>query len=151
MVTSKSQQLANIKADVKIIDDKLHSISRLQRHIGTYGKTKDIYKQYKQSKARKQFLAENSLAIYEHESAKQYFNERGYGYSSGNKLPTIKELREEYAKHNAQKKILWANYHEVRTSNVEADNAWQNVSAILNLKKDEKEQIKSETKDAPSL
>ena len=155
MATQKPKVMRSIKNDIEAIDEKLQQISLLQRHIGNYGKTKEVYKQFKQSKNPEQFKQENIKAITDHEAARAYFDDCGYGFRSGNKLPTIKELREQYATHNANKKSLWAKYHDVRNADKEIDNAWQNVKTLLNLKDDtdlEKGLEKKEpNKNAPDL
>ena len=133
MATQKPKTLASIKGEIAIQDAQLKHISLLQRHIGTYGKTKEVYKQYKKSANPERFRVENEKAILDHEMARAYFDECGYGFGSGNSLPKIAELREQYAKHNATKKSLWAQYHEIRNTDKEVDNAWANVKAILNL------------------
>jgi len=106
----------------------------MQRHIGTYGKTKEIYKQYKKSKNPKQFYNENAKAITDYESAKLYFDENGYGFGGEKKFPTIKELREEYAKYDADKNKLWSEYHANKKSDKEIDTVVANVNVLLNLK-----------------
>ena len=154
MAEQKPIVLKNIKGEIEAIDKKLQQISTLQRHIGTYGKTKEIYKQYKQSGNSEHFKQENEKAITDHEAARAHFDEQGYGFGSGNRLPAIKELREQYAVHNTEKKNLWAKYHEVRNADKEIDNAWANVRTLLNIKDDaqiEQPEQKSPTKNAPSL
>ena len=154
MATQKPKVLQGIKADIEIADEKLQQISLLQRHIGNYGKTKVAYKQLKQSKTPEQFREDNNKAIADHEAARAYFDEQGYGFGSDNKLPTIKELREQYANILSDKKSLWAKYHEVRNSDKEVDNAWLNVKTLLNLKDDEAINItkdKKERSNAPNL
>ena len=133
MATQKPKTLANIKYEIANNDAQLQHIKLLQRHIGSYGKTKEVYKQYKQSANPEQFRAQNEKAITDHEMARAYFDECSYGFETGNRLPKIAELREEYAKHDAIKKSLWAQYHEIRNTDKEVDNAWANVKAILNL------------------
>ena len=154
MATQKPKTLANIKSEIEAIDEKLQKISLLQRHIGTYGKTKEIYKQFKQSGNSEHFKEENHNAIADHEAAIAHFNEQGYGFGSGNKLPAIKELREQYAVRNNEKKTLWAKYHEVKNADKEIDNAWANVRTLLNIKDDAPIELleqKSQQKNAPSL
>ena len=154
MATQKPKTLANIKGEIETVDEKLQQISLLQRHIGAYGKTKEIYKQFKQSGNSEHFKEENEKAITDHEAAVAYFNEQGYGFGSGNKLPTIKELREQYAVCNNEKKTLWAKYHEVKNADKEIDNAWANVRTLLNIKEAtpiEQPEQKSPKRNAPSL
>lgn len=151
MANRKPQVLAGIKGEIEAADKKLAQISTLQRHIGTYGKTKEIYKQYKQSKNPEQFKQENSQAISDHEAAKTYLNDNGYGFGSGNRLPSINELRGQYAKENTNKKSLWAKYHEVRNADKEIENAWGNVKTILNLPEDAPITKEAPKRNAPNL
>jgi len=49
------------------------------------------------------------------------------------KLPTINELRQQYATLNAKKNSLWAKYHDTRNADSGITNAWANVKTILNV------------------
>ena len=157
MATQKPVVLKNIKGEIEAIDNRLQQISMLQRHIGAYGKTKETYKQYRQCKTSEQaehFKRENIKSISDHEAARAYFSENGYGFGSGNNLPKIKELREEYAIRNTEKKILWAKYHEVKNADKEIENAWANVRTLLNITSKatiEPSEQKSPNRNAPSL
>jgi len=73
-------------------DKRLGEIAILQRHIGTYSKTRDIYSQYLRSKRNRDFYIQNEKAIADCEKAKVYFETLPY-----TKLPTIKELQAEYS------------------------------------------------------
>ena len=72
----------------------------------------------------------------DYETAVDYFRRCGYGFDGDNTLPAIAELKQDYAKHDAAKKSLWAKYHEIRNGDKEISNAWGNVRAILNLDND---------------
>ena len=157
MATQKPVVLKNIKGEIEGIDNMLQQISLLQRHIGAYGKTKETYKQYRQCKTSaqtEQFKQENIKAISDHKAARAYFNDHGNGFGSGNSLPKIKELREEYAILDVEKKVLWAKYHEVKNAEKEVENAWANVRTLLNITNDttiEPSEQKSPKRNAPSL
>jgi len=59
-------------------------------------------------------------------------------------------LREE----NANKKSLWAKYHEIRNADKEIDNAWANVRTLLNIDDDaliEQSGQRIPKRNAPSL
>ena len=58
MATNKHQTLANIKYEIENKDAQLQHIALLQRYIGTFGKTKDVHKQYRQSE-----IVKNSLLL----------------------------------------------------------------------------------------
>jgi len=136
MATAKHETLAGIKDKVDNQDSQLQHIALLQCHIGKYSKTKDTYKQYRQSASPEQFRAENAKVISDYEMAIDYFNRCGYGFDDKNTLPTISELKQDYAKHDTTKKSLWTKYHEIRNADREIANAWGNVKAILNLDDD---------------
>jgi len=151
MAAEKPQTLINIKNEIEAADEKLQSISLLQRHIGAYGKTKEVYREYKRSKTPGQFRQDNAKAIADHEAARAYFDGNGYGFGSGNKLPSIKELREQYAVHNSNKKSLWAKYHEIKNTDKEIENAWANVKTLLKLKDEIILEEKPKPRNAPNL
>ena len=140
MATQKPKVLQGIKREIESVDEKLQGISLLQRHIGTYGKTKNIYKQCKQindKEQREQFKCKNYREISAHDDARKYFSEQGFGFkNSENRLPAIKDLQEQYAIHNTTKRKLWDKYHEINRSDREIGNAWGNVKAILNVQDD---------------
>ena len=137
MATQKPLALYQIKDEIKDMEDNLNHISVLQRHIGSYGKTKDIYKQYIKSANPEQFRIENVTAITAYEEAKKYFDACGYTFDGSSDLPTIQELKVKYAKYNAHKGTLWQKYHDTRNSDIALVNAWGNVKTILNLDNEE--------------
>jgi len=103
-LSEKAQQAKDdfnaISARIKVIDVRLPEITSLQRHIGTYSKTKDIYAEYKKSNWSKKFYAENKEKIELHKSAKKAFDALGLA-----KLPTIKTLQTEYAALESEKNL----------------------------------------------
>jgi len=134
IATENQQRLQIMKNNIIRIDKEQQHISELQRHIGTYGKTKEVYAQYKKNASPERLRQENMKAIIDHEAAKAYFNKSGYGFGSGNKLPSINQLREQYATLNTDKKEYEYGYKELKNNSKETENAWQNVKAILNYK-----------------
>jgi len=115
-----------MSARTKQIESRQSEISSLQRHIGAYLKTKDIYAEYKRQKFSKKFYAENEKAISVCKTSKTFFNEQNL-----KKLPTIKMLQAEYAKLEAEKKKLYANYKPAREEMIALKLAKQNVDIIL--------------------
>ena len=71
----------------------------LQKHIQNYAKTRDVYEAYRKSEYCKKFFEEHRAEITLHKGAKEAFNAAG-----GTKLPTIKELQQEYAQLIVQKR-----------------------------------------------
>lgn len=62
---------------IKASEKRLSEIISLQKHIGTYRKTRDIYVRYRQSGYSKKFLAAHEADIILHKAAKQEFDKLG--------------------------------------------------------------------------
>ena len=117
----------NISGRIKEIDARLPDITNLQKHIGTYSKTKDIYAAYWKSGWSKKFYAENKANIDLHKATKKAFDDSGVA-----KLPTIKMLQTEYATLLAEKKTLYSKYKESRQFMQEILTVKQNAEQLLN-------------------
>jgi len=115
-----------ISTRIKAIDTRLPEISSLQKHIGSYSKTKDTYAEYRKSGWSKKFYAEHRENIELHKSAKKVFDALGLA-----KLPTIKTLQTEYAALLAEKKSLYGKYKETRQYMQEILVVKQNAEQLL--------------------
>jgi len=136
-LAEKAQQAKNdyhgICSRIKEIDSRLPVITSLQKHIGTYGKTKDIYAEYRKSGWSKKFHLAHEHKIESHKAAKKAFNELGL-----TKLPTTKTLETEYAMLLAEKKTLWAKHKETRQNMLDILTVKANADELLGHKGDEK-------------
>ena len=99
-----SARFSEITAEIKSIETRKKEIAELQRQIGTYGKTRDIYNAYKRSGYDTEFYEKNHTSLALHEAARKHFDSLGV-----KKLPKISELKQEYASLQAQKKKQYAN------------------------------------------
>ena len=115
-----------ISTRIKAIDARLPEITALQKHIGTYSKTKDIYAAYRKSGWSKKFYAEHKEKIEAHKEAKAFFDVLGL-----EKLPTIKSLQAEYAALQAEKKSLYGKLKEAREYMIEILTVKQNAEQLL--------------------
>lgn len=93
----------------KAIEKQLVEISELQKHIGTYGKTREIYAQYRASGWDADFYEQFRADVTLHKAAKKYFESLGL-----KKLPSINSLKQEYATLLAEKKKLYSGYRELK-------------------------------------
>ena len=116
---------------IKDIDKRLENISELQKYIGTYGKTRDIYAQYKASGWNENFYEDHRADITLHKATKKYFD--GLGMK---KLPTISSLKQEYASLLAEKKRLYSGYHELKEKRMALLTAKSNASRMLDITPD---------------
>ena len=123
-----------LQTRVHAIDSRLADINTLQKHIGAYGKTKDVFFQYRRAKNKRKFYLENETAIETCKAAKAYFNSLGL-----EKIPTIKALQQEYATLSAEKKTLYSGYNARRDYMQKVLTARQNVSLMLGDRKPERD------------
>ena len=98
---------------------------------------------YRKSGYSKKFFVEHRAEITLHKAAKEAFNVAG-----GTKLPTIKELRQEYAQLIVQKKEAYKGYREAKREMQELLKARQNVEQFYgdDLKK-EREAARQQRKE----
>lgn len=94
-------------AKTKANSERMKEISELQKHIGAYHKSRDIYAEYCEYRkllAKKQaiFYEQHRIQIVLCEAAKKYFNGQGL-----EKLLGIKMLKQEYAELQAENKKLY--------------------------------------------
>jgi len=113
----------------------------LQKHISEYGRTRDIYAQYKKSGWNKKFYNEHEGEIILHRVVKKFFD--GLGYGKDKKLPTINMLKTEYAMILSEKKKLYSEYKTARENMIKLKTAKQNVETFLNKKPSVERQQKS--------
>ena len=124
----------NLSIRINAADSRMKEITTLQKHIGAYSKTKDIFAAYRKSKYSKKYLAEHEDAITSHRAAKQYFNELNL-----EKLPTIKTLQAEYATLSTDKKKMYSEYQQSRKYMQDILTAKQNAEQLLNYHSTAKE------------
>ena len=121
-----------VQTRINAIDSRLKEIPPMQKHIGAYVKTKDIYAEYKRRKFSKKFYAENAKAIDDCKAAKAFFDAQGIA-----KLPTINSLKQEFASLTAEKKKLYAGHSAARNFMQEILMAQQNVHQLLDYRNEE--------------
>jgi hypothetical protein len=124
----------NLQSEIHAINTRLEQIRKLQKHIGAYRKTRDVYAAYGKAKNKRKFYAENENVIETHKAAKAYFDRINLA-----KLPTIAALKQEYAALLIEKKVLYKDYHAKKNFMREVLTAQQNVRLILGLSASERE------------
>ena len=94
----------------------MKEISELQRYIGTYSKTREIYAQYRKLTDRKRtkFYEQHSSEIMVCQAAKRYFDSFGL-----KKLPSMQSLKQEYATLQAENKKRYPEYKQTREKMIE--------------------------------
>jgi len=89
-----ARKFNNLSDQMKAADKRMKDISDLQRYIGTYSKTREIYMQYRKLTGRKQakFYEQHAREIEACKETKRYFNSL-----SLKKLPSMQSFKQEYA------------------------------------------------------
>ena len=130
-----SQKFSDLSNQIKVAEKRMKDISKLQRHIGTYSKTREVYAQYRKLTGRKQakFYEQHSSEIEGCQAAKRYFNSLGL-----KKLPSMQSLKQEYAALQAKKGKLYSAYREAKPEMIELLTAKNNVERILGVTEKEK-------------
>ena len=110
--SAASSEFSALSEKIKNAEKRMSEIAELQKNIGTYGKTRDVYAEYKKSGWNAKFFEEHRAEITLHKAVKKYFNDEGYGKDK--KLPEISSLKQEYAALLAEKKNHYSGYHAVK-------------------------------------
>ncbi|MDR1538666.1 MAG: hypothetical protein LBU32_11855 [Clostridiales bacterium] len=110
-------------------DKKLKDIAELQKQIGTYGKTRAGFDAYKKSGYDRAYYDANAADIILHRAAKKFFYAQGFL----GKLPSINQLKQDYAATLAEKKKLYIDYHRLHDSSKELAVAKANADRLLDI------------------
>jgi len=129
--SSASSDFATLTKKIKEAEQRMGEISELQKQIGTYGKTRDVFTAYRKSGYSEAFYEENRTDITLHRGAKKFFD--GLGYGKEKKLPTISSLKQEYAALLAEKKRAYAGYRELKETSRSLTMAKSNADRILGI------------------
>ena len=121
-----SKDFHETSSRIKGIESRLGEISSLQKNIGAYSKTKDVYKQYRDSSWSKKFFAAHESDIIVHKAAKKHFESLGL-----TKLPSIQSLKQEYAALDAEKRKLYQGYRSKREEMTALLRAKNNVDRLI--------------------
>ena len=128
--SSSSDDFSALMTRIKDTEARMKSIAELQKQIGTYGKTREVYAQYRASNWSRKFYNEHTADIILHRAAKKYFDEQGFK----GKLPSMKALKQEYAALSDEKKKLYVDYHAQKDKSREWAIARDNAEMLLGLK-----------------
>ena len=142
--TEASDRFSFITSRQKEIETRMAEIKSLRQHIFNYSKSQDVFAQYKASGYSKEFFEAHRDVLLLRSAAKEAFKK------VDGKLPTVKELDEEFQKLLQEKKELYAEYKPAKERMQELLMAKQNIERFLN-RQDVQEQDLAKKKNNPSL
>ncbi len=130
------QKFNELNESIKVSEKRLAEILALKKHILNYRKTKDTYVAYRKAGYSKIFFEEHREEITLHKAAKAAFDQLG-----AEKLPTVRELNEEYDTVLRGKRAAYADYRAVKKEMQEYSKARKNVAMFYKgeAEKDERE------------
>ena len=129
------QKFNDLADQTKAANARMKEISKLQKHIGAYSKTREVYAQYWKLTGRKQaeFYEQHTSEIASCQAAKRYFDSLGL-----KKLPSMQSLKQEYAVLLAENKKRYPEYKQAKAKMIELLTAKNNVERILGVTEKEK-------------
>ncbi|MCI5957788.1 MAG: relaxase/mobilization nuclease domain-containing protein [Clostridiales bacterium] len=125
-----ARKFNNLGDQMKVADKRIKDISELQRHIGTYSKTREVYAHYRKLTGRKpaKFYEQHSSEIDGCQAVKRYFNSLGL-----KKLPSVQLLKQEYATLQAENRKRYPEYKLAKVEMIELLTAKNTVERILGV------------------
>lgn len=127
----------DISSRIKVVEQRMDEISVLQKQIGNYGKTRDVYVAYRKAGYSKKYRAAHESDIRIHQAAKKTFDELGL-----KKIPSVKALKQEFAALLAEKKKMYSEYHTVKKEMKDFITAKSNIDRLLGYRDSTPEQEK---------
>jgi hypothetical protein len=127
--SSASGEFAALTKKIRDTETQMSEVSELQKYIGQYGKTRDVYAAYKKSGWSSKYYDEHTADIMQYRAAKKFFDEQGYK----TKLPSINSLKQEWATLNSEKSSLYGEYHKRKDNSRELQVALANAQQILGV------------------
>ena len=121
-----SSEFSSRTKRIKEIESRQKKINALQKHIGEYSKTREVYAKYKASGWSQDFFNVHATEILLHRAAKKHFD--GLGIK---KLPSINTLRQEWSGLEAERRELYKGYHALKEKNAMLGTAKANADVIL--------------------
>ena len=126
--SSASGGFSALNKKIRDAETRMSEITELQKFIGQYGKTRDVYAAYKKSGWSQKFYDEHTADIILHRAAKSYFDKLGL-----KKLPSINQLKQEWAALAAEKKSLYAGFKQAKEISKSLTVALGNANYILGI------------------
>jgi flagellar motility protein MotE (MotC chaperone) len=133
---SASGEFSALNGKIKDADKRLKDTNTMQKYISQYGKTRDVYAEYKASGWSRKFYAEHTADILLHRAAKKFFDNQNL-----EKLPKMAELKQTFAEVLAEKKSLYSDYRPLKERSHALQVALYNVKRILGVEPDEKTRV----------
>ncbi len=115
-----------LSASIRAAEKRMAEISMLKKHIINYSNTREIYVAYRKTGYSPKYLTAHESEIILHKAAKRTFDELGV-----TKLPSVKNLHQEYAALMTEKKATYVEHRAAQEEIRELLVHKRNVDSIL--------------------
>ena len=126
-LSAASAQSTDARNTLKSTEDTLKSINEQIHYTGQYLANKSLYSDYRKSRNKEKFYDDHRAELTLYESALRMLKEK----SQGNKLPTLKMLREEKNRLTELQTVQRENFNARREHERELRTVCSNVDIIL--------------------
>ena len=143
-----SEDFTKISKTLKATESNLRKVNLMIKNTGQYLANKEVYLQYLSAKNKAAFRESHRAELSLYEAARKYLQEE----SGGDKLPTMKMLKEEKAKLTAQKNQQYEEYSITKARHRELQAVTHNVHAAMDISQEQaKEQNTQKQKKEQSI
>lgn len=138
---SAADRMTELGASIKAKEKRLGEIRALKTHIINYAKTRDVYVEYRKSGYSKKFFEAHREDLTLHKVAKEAFTQSGL-----EKLPTVKQLNQEFYEILQAKKEEYAEYRNLKDELREYQIARKNMEIVLDIPVVERDRYKERSR-----
>ena len=125
---SSADRMTELGASIKEKEKRLGEIRALKTHIINYAKTREVYVEYRKSGYSIKFFEAHREELALHKAAKEFFTQSGL-----EKLPTVKQLNQEFYEILQVKKEEYAEYRKLKDELREYQIARKNMEIVLDI------------------
>lgn len=125
---SAADRMTELGASIKAKEKRLGEIRALKTHIINYAKTREVYVEYRKSGYGKKFFEAHREELALHKAAKEAFTQSGL-----EKIPTVKQLNQEFYEILQAKKEEYAEYRNLKDELREYQIARKNMEIVLDI------------------
>ena len=122
------------RSKLKATESRLNDVNKQIRLTGQFYVNRDVYTKYRQSKKSEEFYEKHRAEITLYETARDNLREM----SGGQKLPSMKSLKEEKDRLVTSKNAEYEAYQNARTEQRDLQTIYTNVRKMLGLDDDRK-------------
>ena len=128
LTDSAADRMTELGASIKEKEKRLGAIRALKTHIINYAKTREVYVEYRKSGYSKKFFEGHREELALHKAAKEAFPQSGL-----DKLPTVKQLNQEFYEILQAKNEEYAEYRKLKDELREYQIARKNMEIVLDI------------------